>query len=42
MEEISNKVFNDIAAVMYGKEDEILNYFVNRSTYAMQNPSMPR
>lgn len=42
MEEISNKAFNDIAAAMYGKEDEILNYFVNRFTYGMQNPSMPR
>ena len=29
-----NKAFNDIAAAMYDKEDEILNYFVNRSTNA--------
>ena len=26
--------FNDIAAAMYDREDEILNYFVNRSTNA--------
>ena len=28
------KAFNDIAAAMYDREDEILNYFVNRSTNA--------
>ena len=32
--EFSNKAFNDIAAAMYDREDEILNYFVNRSTNA--------
>ena len=32
--EYGNKAFNDIAAAMYDKEDEILNYFVNRSTNA--------
>ena len=32
--EYDNKAFNDIAADMYDKEDEILNYFVNRSTNA--------
>ena len=30
--EFDNKAFNDIAAAMYDREDEILNYFVNRST----------
>ena len=30
--EFGNKAFNDIAAAMYDREDEILNYFVNRST----------
>jgi len=29
-----NKAFNDIAAAMYDREEEILNYFVNRSTNA--------
>ena len=29
-----NKAFNNIAAAMYDKEDEILNYFVNRATNA--------
>ena len=29
-----NKAFNDIAAAMYDKEDEILNYFIHRSTNA--------
>ena len=29
-----NRAFNDIAAAMYDREDEILNYFVNRSTNA--------
>jgi len=29
-----NKVFNDIAAAMHDREDDILNYFVNRSTNA--------
>ena len=28
------KAFNDIAVAMYDREDEILNYFVNRSTNA--------
>ena len=32
--EFDNKAFNDIAAAMYDSEDEILNYFVNRSTNA--------
>ena len=32
--EFSNKAFNDIAAAMYDREDEILNYFVNRSINA--------
>ena len=32
--ELGNKAFNDIAAAMYDREDEILNYFVNRSTNA--------
>ena len=32
--EYGNKAFNDIAAAMYDREDEILNYFVNRSTNA--------
>lgn len=32
--EFGNKAFNDIAAAMYDREDEILNYFVNRSTNA--------
>ena len=32
--EFDNKAFNDIAATMYDREDEILNYFVNRSTNA--------
>ena len=31
--EFGNKAFNDIAA-MYDREEEILNYFVNRSTNA--------
>ena len=31
---ILSKAFNDIAAAMYDREDEILNYFVNRSTNA--------
>ena len=31
--EFGNKAFNDIAAAMYDREDEILNYFVNRSTH---------
>ena len=30
--EFGNKAFNDIAAAMYDKEDEIVNFFVNRST----------
>ena len=34
MGEFDNKAFNDIAAAMYEREDEILNYFVNRSTNA--------
>ena len=34
MGEFDNKAFNDIAAAMYDREDEILNYFVNRSTNA--------
>ena len=29
-----NKAFNDIAAAMYDKEDEILNYFIHCSTNA--------
>ncbi len=29
-----NKAFNDIAAAMYDREDEILNYFINRATNA--------
>ena len=32
--EFGNKAFNDIAAAMYDKEDEIVNFFVNRSTNA--------
>ena len=32
--EFDNKAFNDIAAAMYDREDEILNYFINRSTNA--------
>lgn len=32
--EFGNKAFNDIAAAMYDREDEILNFFVNRSTNA--------
>ncbi len=32
--EYGNKAFNDIAAAMHDREDEILNYFVNRSTNA--------
>ena len=32
--EYGNKAFNDIAAAMYDREGEILNYFVNRSTNA--------
>ena len=32
--EFGSKAFNDIAAAMYDREDEILNYFVNRSTNA--------
>ena len=32
--EFDNKAFNDIAAAMYDREDEILNYFLNRSTNA--------
>ena len=32
--DFDNKAFNDIAAAMYDREDEILNYFVNRSTNA--------
>ena len=29
-----SKAFNDNAAAMYDKEDEIVNFFVNRSTNA--------
>ncbi|UKK51799.1 transposase [Prevotella sp. E13-17] len=36
--EFDNKAFNDIAAAMYDREDEILNYFVNRSTNASAGP----
>lgn len=32
--DFGNKSFNDIAAAMYDREDEILNYYVNRSTNA--------
>ena len=32
--EFGNKAFNDIAAAMYDREDEILDFFVNRSTNA--------
>ena len=32
--ESDNKTFNDIAATMYDREDEVLNYFVNKSTNA--------
>ena len=32
--EYGNNAFNDIAAAMHDREDEILNYFVNRSTNA--------
>ena len=32
--EYGNKAFNDVAAAMYDKEDEILNYFIHRSTNA--------
>ena len=31
-----NKAFNDIAAAMYDREDEILNYFVTRSHNASE------
>lgn len=34
MGEFGNKAFNDIDAAMYDREEEILNYFVNRSTNA--------
>lgn len=30
MSEFGNKAFNDIAATIYDREDEIPNYFVNR------------
>ena len=33
-EDCGNKAFNDIAAAMFDREDEILNYFVHRSTNA--------
>lgn len=32
MGEYGSKAFNDIAAAMFDREDEILNYFVHRST----------
>ena len=32
--EFGSKAFNDIAAAMYDKEDETVNFFVNRSTNA--------
>lgn len=32
--EYGNRAFNNIAAAMYDREEEILNYFVNRSTNA--------
>ena len=32
--EFGNKAFNDIAATIYNQEEEILNYFVGRSTNA--------
>ena len=32
--EYGNKAFNNIAAAMFDREDEILNYFVHRSTNA--------
>ena len=32
--EFDNKAFNDIAAAMYDREDEILNYFVIMATNA--------
>lgn len=32
--EFGNAAFNNIAAAMYDREDDILNYFVNRSTNA--------
>ncbi len=32
--EFENKAFNDLAAAMSDREDELLNYFVNRSTKA--------
>ena len=32
--EFGNKAFNDIAAAMYDREHEILNYFINRATNA--------
>ena len=34
MTDYGNKAFNNIAAAMYDKEDEILNYFVNCATNA--------
>ncbi len=33
-EDCGNKAFNDIAAAMFDREDEMLNYFVHRSTNA--------
>lgn len=36
------KSFNVIAATLYEHYDEVLNFFVNRSTNALQNHSMPR
>lgn len=35
--EYGNKAFNDIATAMFDKEDEILNYFINRSTNATES-----
>lgn len=32
--DFGNKALNDVTAAMYDREDEILNYFVNRSTNA--------
>ena len=35
--EYGNKAFNDIATAVFDKEDEILNYFINRSTNATES-----
>lgn len=35
--EYGNKAFYDIATAVFDKEDEILNYFINRSTNATES-----